>query len=130
MQVCMHTTNAHLATHIHTYIHRHIHACLPTYKHIHMYTYILTHRCLSMDPYLHTYITYIHWDLCMPNLDTHVCLHTCTAYIHIFQPRDIHNFRVKYIYSVHICIIAEFPDFKEYGNLIILEVKKFWKYGN
>ena len=42
----------------------------------------------------------------------YICMHT---YIHIsqtYQPRNIDNFRVKYLHSFQICLFPEFLDFK------------------
>ena len=103
-----------------------------------MYIHIGRWMCACTCIYIHKYKqTYIHGESCMPNADIqnrHPCLPTnMFAYIHTsheFQPRNICKFRVNYLHNFQLCIFLVFPYFLKDGNLIILEIKKFCKYGN
>ena len=145
IHLCIHTN-------IHIYI-KEIYVCLYTsilaYIHSCMCVQALIGTCVHT--YMHSYrLTGMHTDIHM-HMDSHVCLinpyretvmfstnklayihayiHTC---IHTYipqslQPRNIHNFRVKYLNNFIICIFPVFSDFQNFhtsGNLIILEV---WK---
>ena len=129
----------HKYTCLHTYTHvyLHIYACPPTCNHIYnicphscMYVcmHAYTHRCMCVDLYM--YASYRH-------TDRHSYLLTnMNIYIQVIH----FNLETNIILNLSICTIfriayfenfqtSAFSYFWKYGNLIILEMKKFCKYG-
>ena len=122
MHVCLHTNISTCMQHLclSTFIDICKHTCIYTYRHMdvcvckqtYMYEYI--HRQLHRDAYIQTY-TYGYSCMHTTNIqtDTDVCLQTCMCtyshVTHIFQPRNLYNFRVKCIHSFQSCIFPVFP---------------------
>ena len=106
----------------------HVHSCISSYIQAYLHAY---NMYVHLYSYIYIYI-YIHGNLCMSNTNIqtvtfahkpafiHTYLHT---YIYNFGVQDLHNFQIPLLLS-----ISRFPEFSyfwKYGNLIILEIKKF-----
>ena len=121
---------------LHTYLHANMcaHTCMPGYTQTYIHTNMNLHEQnmhthLYMSAYIHAcdryvclqsyvYVCILMYIQTQMSLYAHIhgCMHTYIYINETFSPRNIYNFRVKYLHSFQICM---FPELYTYGNMEI-----------